>query len=255
MFFRTVTTALLLVMVAGGDSRAQPAAAAPITFFYLKSATPGENSSLSGECDGSTLAPEVTCRFTQLMVRYKLDPKELPSELEKRLKQLRAEVGGNPKGFVARMCAEFHKSRSEVEQEIKTLTNPHAKARAQDFFSVCSNPTPTMNALESWIRRATIAESKSCEVSVFQNDPVTFKKIAPNKWVANVGPQGSCSSIYLYTRENDPQHATLWKWSQVRTYADRSEPHCKHLQLNYRSEYSWQGNDPDLTCETLSFGR
>jgi hypothetical protein len=100
----------------------------------------------------------------------------------------------------------------------------------------------------------TQAETRACKISSFRNDPVTFKKVNPNKWVANVGPQGLCSAVYLYTMENDPKYPSLWTWSQVRTYADRSSEFCKDLQLNHRMEYSWKAEGPAISCETVSFG-
>jgi hypothetical protein len=54
--------------------------------------------------------------------------------------------------------------------------------------------------------------------------------------------------------ESDPKHTSLWKWSQVRTYADTSQELCKDMQLNYKLEYSWQGENPDISCDTISFG-
>ena len=244
----TVVAILALLFVAA----AQPSTASSIRFYYLKSATPGENSALSGECDGTTSSAEITCRFTQIMVAYKLDPLKLPAELEKRLVQLRAEATKDPKNFANQMCGELRKSRGEVERKLLEGKNARTKASIQDFLSVCANPS--LEAVEGLMGRITLAESKTCAVSVFQNDPVTYKRVAPNKWVANVGPHGVCSSVYLYTLENDPKHTNLWRWTQVRTYADRSTELCKDLQLNYKLEYSWEGEEPDLICETVSFG-
>ena len=104
------------------------------------------------------------------------------------------------------------------------------------------------------MRRTTLAESRACKVISFQNDPVTYKKVGRNKWVANVGPKGTCSSVYLYTMENDPKHTNLWTWSQVRTYADTSQEFCKDMQINYKLEFSWRGVDPDIACDAISFG-
>ncbi|MDR5795085.1 hypothetical protein QCE49_17070 [Caballeronia sp. LZ008] len=89
---------------------------------------------------------------------------------------------------------------------------------------------------------------------VFQNDPVKFKKVGPNKWLANVRPQGLCNSVYLYTMENDPQHTSLWKFSQVRTFADKTGEFCKGIETNYKIEYGWQGGDLAMTCDVISFG-
>jgi hypothetical protein len=100
----------------------------------------------------------------------------------------------------------------------------------------------------------TFSETKVCRVSVFQNDPVKFKRVNEHKWVGNVGPHGMCSAVYLYTLERDPQHTSLWTWSQVRTYADTSLEFCKDLQLNYKLEYSWKGRDIPMNCESIQFG-
>lgn len=242
--------ALLLGTI--GDAVAQAQKGEPVRFHYLKSVTSGERSALSSECDGTTASPEITCRFTQLMVSYQLDPKDVVAETEKRLAQLRTEARKDLKKFTDQLCGDVRKNRAEVERKYQEIKNPHALQRVKDLIALCANPT--MSALEGWIRRSTLAESKTCKVSHFQNDPVSYKKVGPNKWVANVGPQGICSSVYLYTMENDPKHANLWKWSQVRTYADTSGELCKSLQLNYKLEYSWQGDEVAMTCENIKFG-
>lgn len=231
---------------------AQSSTPSPVLFHYLNATTTGESSALSGECDGTTASPEITCRVTQVIVRYQLDPKDTPAEINKRIARLRAEAGKDPKKLTDQMCAEVRKSRADVERKLQDVRNPRTKRQAQDFLALCANPS--MAALEDWMRRTTLAESRTCKVSVFQNDPVTYKKVGPNKWVANVGPQGICSAVLLYTMENDPKHSSLWKWSQVRTYADTSQELCKNVQLNYKLEYSWQGDDPDITCDSISFG-
>lgn len=233
-------------------SAAQSSTPGPVRFHYLKATTPGESSALSGECDGTTASPEITCRFTQVNVRYQLDPKDAPAEINKRIAQLRAEAGKDPKKLMDQMCAEVRKSRAEVERNFQDVKNPRSRQQAKDFLALCANPS--IAALEDWMRQATLTESRTCKVSAFQNDPVRYKKVGPHRWVANVGPQGICSSVYLYTMERDPKHSSLWKWSQVRTYADTSQELCKDMQLNYKLEYSWQGDDPDITCDTISFG-
>jgi hypothetical protein len=247
-FSLTVVLSLALTAPVAGQS----AGSLPVRFLYLKAVTPGENSALSADCNGTTSTPEITCRFTQLMVSYKLDPKTLPQELEKRLSQVRSEVAKNPKKAADEMCGDIRKSRAEFEQKMSDLTNARTKAAVQDLLSLCANPS--LEAFEGFVRRSTIAESKTCKVSVFQNDPITFKRTSPGKWVANVGPQGVCKAVYLYTMEHDQKHTSLWKWSQVRTYADTSGEFCKDKQVNYKLEYSWRGDDPDMNCESISFG-
>jgi hypothetical protein len=186
------------------------------------------------------------------MVTYALPPEKLSAELEKRLAQLRSESQKDPRRFSEEMCGEFRKSRAEIERKLSEIRNTRTKAAVQDLLSACAKPS--VEVFEALIRKAAAAEAKTCKVSVFQNEPVSFKRVSPNKWVANIGPQGICSAVYLYTMENDPKHTNLWKWSQVRTYADRSGELCKDMQINYKLEYSWQGDDPDMHCETVSFG-
>lgn len=254
MTSRFIAVALLALLFSNHPPcEAQSSTPSPVSFHYLKAITPGERSALSGECDGTTASPEITCRTTQVMVRHELDPKNAPAEINKRIAQLRAEAGKDPKKLMNQMCAEVRKSRAEVERNLQDVRNPRTKQQAQDFLALCANPS--MAALEDWVRRTTLAKSRTCKVAVFQDDdPVRYKKVGPNKWVANVGPKGICSTVLLYTLENDPKYSYLWKWSQVRTYADTSKELCKDIQLNYKLEYSWQGDDPDITCDTISFG-
>lgn len=246
------TLAVTLLLGTIGDALAQAQKGEPVGFDYLKSVTPGDGSALSGECDGTTASPEITCRFTQLMVRYQVDPKDVVVETEKRLVQLRTEAGKDQTRFFDKFCGELRTNRAEAERklQVQDITNPHTLQKVKDLIVVCANPT--MAALEGLIRRITLGESKTCKISHFQNDPVSYKKVAPNKWVANVGPQGMCSSVYLYTMQQD-QYGR-WQWSQVRTYADTLRGICQALQINYKQEYGWQGEDVAMTCENITFG-
>lgn len=250
---RVVSVLLLVATVPSAvTSVAQSPEPTPIRFHYLKAITPGESSALSGECDGTTASPEITCRFTQLIVRHQLDPKDAPAEQEKRIAQLRSQAANDPRKFADQMCADVRKHRAEIERALQDETNPRTKRDARDFLALCANPS--MSAFEDWMRRAILAETRKCKVSVSQNETVKYKKVGPNKWVANVGPQGLCNSVYLYTMENDAKQSNLWKWSQVRTSADTSRELCKNTQLNYKREYSWEGDDPDISCDAISFG-
>ena len=247
--------ALVVTVLLGMMESARAQKGLPIRFDDLNVVTKGERSSLSGECDGTTMSPEVTCRFTQLTVAYQLDPKELAAETEKRLVAVRTEIGSDPKKTVDKMCGEFRKNRTKMEREIQEIENPNTIKQLKAFIALCLDPTPTLAAFENLIRQGVLSETKTCRVTSFQNDPVTFKKVNPNKWVANVGPTGMCSSIYLYTMENDPKFTSLWKWSQVRTYADTSTEFCKGTQLNYKLEFGWKTNDIAMNCENIKFGR
>lgn len=73
---------------------AQPSTPVPITSHSLKATTPGENSALSGECDGTTESPEITCRFIQVSVRQK--PKDVRAEVDRQMAQLLALAGNDP---------------------------------------------------------------------------------------------------------------------------------------------------------------
>jgi hypothetical protein len=224
-----------------------------ISFSYLKAATPGGNSALSGECEGTTASREITCRFTQISVRYQLDPKNVSAEIEQAITQLRAEAGKDPRKYADQICAEVRKSsRAEWERKLQAIWNPRTRQTTREFLALCENFS--MPSLEALTRRNMLAASRTCNVSTFQNNPVTYKKVSPNKWVANVGPEGMCSSIYLYTMENEPKYSNLWTWSQVRTYVDTSEKLCKGFETNNKIEFSWKGDDPDVTCETITFG-
>jgi hypothetical protein len=248
--FTFVATIALLGIV--GDSFAQADNGPPISFSNLKSKTPGENSSLSGECERTTKSNEITCRFTQLMIRLQLDPKQLAAETEKRLAEARAEFVKDPTKLSAELCAVFKKDRAEFERMGKEIKNPHTLRYWRAWFNTCANPS--LSTVEEFLRQGALLESKTCVVSQFQNNPVTYKRIGTNKWVANVGPEGACNSVFLYTMEREPQYSNLWTWSQVRTYADSSGPLCKGLRVNEKIEFSWRGNDPDLVCEAIKFG-
>ena len=234
-----------------GVTFAQSQKGEPIAFHYLKSVAPGDNSALSGECDGTTASAEITCRFTQLIVSYQLKPKDVLVETEKRLALWRTIASGDVKKLTAELCG-ARMNRAEAER--LSQENKDAPNWVKELVTLCSNPNLTMAALEGWIRRSTLAESKTCRVAHFENDPVTYKKIAPTKWVANVGPKGLCSFVYLYAMENDPEQTNLWKWSQERTYADTSIEVCKKLMLSPKVEFSWQGEQVAMTCEHIKFG-
>jgi hypothetical protein len=242
-----VASAVLAVLAS--SVIAQQRAPQPISFSNLKPLAPEENSALSGECDGTTSSPEITCRFTQLMIRYKLDPKDVPARVNEGLARLREET---PKKVTDDLCGNFPKTKSDVEKTVKATPNPLQRQIGLDLIALCEKPSP--EGVEAWFRKVVVAESKTCTVSTFQNEPVRYKKVAPNKWVANVGPTGVCSAVYLYTMENDPKHTNLWTWTQVRTYADNSSELCKDTEINKRLEFSWKGHDPGMSCEIITFG-
>ncbi len=231
---------------------AQSQQEAPIYFNFLPAITPGERSALSGECDGTTASAEITCRFTQAMIRYALDPKDIETETEKLLKQLRREAEKDWEKFTEQFCGEIRKNGTEAQERIRELKNTVTQNWLIELVTLCKNPT--IAALEDLMKRSILAESKTCKVSHFQNDPIKFTKISPNKWRANVGPKVICSSVNLYTMENEPKHTNRWRWTQIRTYADNSNEVCKGLQLNYTLEFSWKGDGAAMSCEYIKFG-
>jgi len=234
---------------------AQPERPRQIVFHFLKAKTPGEKSALSGECDGTTANREVTCRFTQVAVRYKLEPNEVSAELDRRLKDAREAAASDPKRFEIEMnknmCADIKKVGVEKKRELEKMS-ALGRRRINDFLEFCSKPT--LAAFERLMEKSVLEESRTCLVYSFQNDPITFKKVGPNKWLANVGPKGTCDAIYLYEMENDAQTSGLWRWSQVRTYANKSKPLCGDTPVNDKVEYGWDGEDVEMHCEIISFG-
>lgn len=73
---------------------------------------------VSGECEGTTVSPGITCRFTQLTIRYPLDPKDVAAETDKRLAQLCAKAGKDLRKFTDQLCGEIQKSGAEVEHNL-----------------------------------------------------------------------------------------------------------------------------------------
>lgn len=233
-------------------SSARDSAPFRLWFQYLNAVAPGDNSALSGECDGATASPEVTCRFTRVVVRHQLDPKDASAELTKRITQMRSRAAKDPKNVIKRMCEEELKNRAEFERALKRAANPLTQEIARSFRALCDDPS--LAALEDWVRRMTLAQARTCNVFVFQDDPVKFRKVGPHKWVANVGPTGLCKSVYLYTMELDAKASVGWKWSRLRTHADTSNASCKDLPLEYKLEYSWEGHLPGISCDVITFG-
>ena len=90
-----------------GSAFAQSPNGETIYFNFLPSITPSERSALSGECDGTTASAEITCRFTQVMIQYQLDPKDLPTETEKRLKQLRMDASKDLNKLTNELCTDI----------------------------------------------------------------------------------------------------------------------------------------------------
>ena len=241
--------AVSLLFATIGAALAQSQKGEPIAFHYLMAVAPGDNSALSGKCDGTTASPEITCRFTQLLVSYQLNPKDVLVETEKTLALWRTKASGDVKKLTSELCG-ARMNRAEAERLLQE--NKAAPQWIKERITLCTNPT--IAGLEEWIRRSTLAESKTCKVAHVEMDPVTYKKIAPTKWVANVGPKGRCSFVFLYTMENDPNATYLWKWSQERTYADTSVEMCKEYLLSPKIEFSWQGEQVAMTCEHIKFG-
>ena len=113
---------------------AQPSTPVPIT-FNLKATTPGENSALSGECDGTTESPEITCRFIQVTIRQKPKPKDVRAEVDRQMAELLAQAENDPKQLTDALCTEVRKSRVEVERKVQAIKNPLMKQTGQDFLA------------------------------------------------------------------------------------------------------------------------
>jgi len=60
--------------------------------------------------------------------------------------------------------------------------------------------------------------------------------------------------VYRYTLEREPNHDTLWTWSQTRIYVNRDLEHCAAFEVNRKFEFSWKLADLPMKCEAISFG-
>jgi hypothetical protein len=217
----------------------------------LKSATPGESSAIWGDCSGTRNDREITCRFTQVLVSLAIDPKHLGAELQNIPAKVR-ELSKEPEQFAKEL---------RDDQLCRGLLTSPAKlkevrgARARDYLlelqQLCADPTPAR--LEALLRRQTVEASKECQISLHQNDSITFRKAAANRWVANVGPHGLCGSRYVYTLHHEPDHRNLWTFTQVRTATEGKGELCTGLEVGRKVEFSWKGDDPDLTCAFVTF--
>jgi hypothetical protein len=145
-----VRAALLFVLAAHGLCYAQGHRAEPIRFSYLKPVSPNENSAISGECDGDTSSPKITCRVTQLLVRYQLDPSKLDAETEKRLSRLREELKKDPSKFTEKLCSDIRKNTPAIEEKMKGSKNSRAFLELQEYMRLCADPT--MKNIEDWLR-------------------------------------------------------------------------------------------------------
>jgi len=224
----------------------------PIRFDYLKPTDPRENSALSGQCDGNQRSAEITCRFTQVAVRRALDPKEVVGRTQEMLAQFRQEV--KKKGFkriADDMCLDA-KERSQLVGELTTKGADRDLAEVQDYLKMCEQPT--VANFEQFLRRSIEVEAKTCKVSFFQNDPVKYRRVSATRWVSNDGPKGPCSAVYLYALDRHDKQENLWRWTQTRTYADTSSKYCKDTEIGKKLEFSWDGFDPQFSCERISFG-
>jgi hypothetical protein len=138
---RTVSFILVMVSVIAAPINVGAQTPLPIQFLYLNSLAPGENSALSAECTGTAQSPEVTCQFTQTMVRYQLNPKDLTTETNKRLTQLRSEASKDIKALTKQFCGEVLTNRAQVEKRLDDLKAPNAQRQAREFLALCDKPS------------------------------------------------------------------------------------------------------------------
>ena len=120
---------------------------------------------------------------------------------------------------------------------------------------MCDNPT--RENIINTMREVEFQKTKTCRVSVFQNAPMTFEKVAANKRVSVNGPSGRvCGDVITTTIEHDEGYESLWTFREVRSTANSEDPLCEGLDVNRPQVYRWNGAADDVTmdCEVISFG-
>lgn len=222
----------------------------PISFSGLPSLNPDEKSSLSAECDGGADKNIITCRFVQSMIRYKINPQEIESTIQDVIKEINKDSEGALKGLM-NQCSSIRKHEISMDKKVKELA-PAQNQIFQEMKRYCESPSK--EKLETFVRNYSLMESKTCKVSSYQFGPITFKKMAPNKWVSTGSPQGLCEVINLTIMGREPDNDFLWSWAQTRTYVGGTGELCKNLKVNSKMEFSWRGGDVAMNCETISFG-
>jgi hypothetical protein len=229
------------------------ASASPIQMLYLKSTDPKEASAISVDCDGGTAQSEITCRMTQISVRRGLAPQEVQTEQKRTAAQLRKEISEKGASKVLDdFCSGYKEKGKETLRIAKEKGAEITYSDLTRFAEICEKRS--VQKLEKFVIDATALASRTCKVSVFQNEPVKYKKVSSRRWVSNVGPSGLCNSIYLYTMEQHEKYDSLWTWTQTRTYVDTSTDFCKEFKTGTKLEFSYEGFDPQLSCERVTFG-
>jgi hypothetical protein len=152
------------------------------------------------------------------------------------------------------MCKELSDptTKAQITDKVKSLPDgSRDKMQMSLFLNFCAGPS--VAKMEKFVADEATIESKTCKIASLAPTQVSFKKVGPTKWVANVGPSGMCNATLLYTMESDDSFL-LFKWTQTRTYIDTSNEFCKGFEVNKKLEYSWNGNDPGIKCEYVTFG-
>lgn len=219
---------------------------APHFYYY---GCEGQNSVLSMQCNGDPPFNEITCDFTQIMLR-KMDEKE------RRIREEDAvDSAYKMKTEDIRKLKKDLPSKHDMEKIIAetNLTNEQ-RAALNKYLSIASLNIKTHEDLKKFVLKQIEHEFRTCKINHFDFQ-ATFKRISKNKWLSNPGPQGLCNVVTVITLENNPEHSGLWKYSQVKASADTNNKLCEGIELNRPFTCSYQvSSEYCFDCDTISFG-
>ena len=192
-------------------------------------------SNLRVDCTQGDTINEISCNFTQVMLRKSLQPEDVEREFNNEWKKLGKDERDNMLTESARISMCGKGSIEQLQDVITSKSNELSGGELEElttqvmpYMEYCKKPT--IDSLQEMMMGIKRQKSKTCRLIVTPWKETFVYQELSEKWLSQQGPQGICGTIVLSSLFQSEDQKEIYEWTyqtrKVITNKEVSEELC-----------------------------